>query len=74
MSATAYMRGNPIYYDSKDWRYTEDNTLADDNKPCVRCGKMPTAEGYDHCLGYIDSAKSACCGHGIEDKYIIMKK
>ena len=71
MSAKAYMRGNPIYYDGKDWRYTEDDTLADDSKPCARCGKMPTAEGYDNCLGHIEYAKSACCGHGVEEPYVV---
>lgn len=30
---------------------------------------MPTKEGYDACLGYIKGAKSACCGHGIEEPY-----
>lgn len=23
------------------------------------------------CLGYIDGAKSACCGHGVERAYVV---
>jgi len=34
---------------------------------------MPTPEGYDHCLGHIDGAVSACCGHGVEDPYVVYK-
>jgi hypothetical protein len=34
---------------------------------------MPTKEGYDACLGYIEGAKSACCGHGVEEGYIVYK-
>ena len=32
---------------------------------------MPTKEGYDACLGHIDGAKSACCGHGVEEPYVL---
>ena len=30
----------------------------------------PTKEGYDACLGYIEGAMSACCGHGVEKGYV----
>jgi len=65
----SYMRGNPIYFDGEQWKYSEDNTLANDSKPCTRCGHMPTECGYDNCLGYIDGATNACCGHGVSDMY-----
>ena len=42
-----------------------------DQRPCKKCGKFPTEEGFDYCLGYIKGATSACCGHGIENPYII---
>lgn len=32
---------------------------------------MPTKEGYDACLGFIEGAKSACCGHGVERAYVV---
>ena len=40
-----------------------------EERPCVKCGKMPTKEGYDACIGYIPGIKSACCGHGITVGY-----
>lgn len=65
----SYSRGWEIYYDGKIWRYCDDNSVHDDSRPCKRCGYMPTEEGYDYCLGYIEGAVSACCGHGIEEPY-----
>ena len=67
----AYSRGHEIYYDGKDWRYLDDNQIYDDLRPCKRCGRKPTAEGYDACLGHIDGVISACCGHGVEDPYFV---
>jgi len=52
------------------WQYA-DGFPGDDDRPCVRCGKLPTKEGYDACLGYIEGAISACCGHGVSKPYII---
>lgn len=66
---TSYLRGHEIYYDGKDWRYKDNNQIADDSRPCKRCGRLPTPEGYDACLGYIKGAFSACCGHGVTDSY-----
>ena len=34
-------------------------------------GTHPTKEGYDACLGHIDGAIHACCGHGAEKGYIM---
>lgn len=67
---TSYSRGWEIYYDGKDWRYSDNNQIHDNSRPCKRCGRMPTAEGYDACIGHIDGAVSACCGHGVEDPYV----
>jgi len=69
---TSHMRGWDIYYDNYNWRYTDTNELAIDNRPCKRCGRMPTKEGYDACLGYIEGVISACCGHGVEEPYKVM--
>jgi hypothetical protein len=68
---TGYNRGNPIKYINNQWVY-EDGVLMDKKeRPCIRCGRMPTKEGYDACLGYIPGAISACCGHGMEKGYIV---
>ncbi len=70
--STSYSRGWKICFDGKLWRYCDNKKPLDDNKPCKRCGKEPTKEGYDACIGYIDGAISACCGHGISKKFVIM--
>ncbi|MFW9872330.1 MAG: hypothetical protein ACFFG0_04445 [Candidatus Thorarchaeota archaeon] len=40
----------------------------------IRCGQMPTKEGHDHCLRFFEKATSACCGHGVEMPYAILKQ
>ena len=67
---TTYSRGHKIYWNGKDWRYVDDDSLYNDQRTCKRCGKLPTEGGYDACLGFIPGKSSACCGHGIEDKKI----
>lgn len=68
---TSYLRGHEIYYKNEKWYYSDNNTIADDSRPCKKCGKYPTKEGYDACIGYIKGATSACCGHGIQQGFII---
>ena len=68
---TSYSRGHKIYYDGKDWRYVDNNEILNDKRPCKRCGKTPTKEGYDACLGHIEGATSACCGHGVVEPHIL---
>lgn len=57
------------------WRYADnDEIYISDGKherPCKRCGKMCTEEGHDACLGTIPGVVSACCGHGVEDPYVV---
>jgi hypothetical protein len=69
----SYYRGHPIYFtqDTQEWLYLDDNTSADIERPCVICHKFATLEGYDPCLGHIESAKSACCGHGVHQGYVV---
>lgn len=68
----SYDRGNKTYLDENGvWRYCEDDSVDDDSKPCVRCGKMPNPDGSDACLGHIEGAIAACCGHGAEKGYVM---
>lgn len=67
----AFSRGYEIYYDGLYWRYIDNNEIINDSRPCKKCGCVPTKEGYDACLGHIDGAKSACCGHGVEAPYVL---
>jgi hypothetical protein len=70
---TAYSRGWLIKYENNQWVYTDDNTPINVERPCKRCGRMPTKEGCDACLGYIPEVRSACCGHGVEEGYVIFQ-
>jgi hypothetical protein len=69
-SIVSYIRGHKIYYKNDDWYYNNDESIKQE-KACVRCNKMPTIEGYDACLGFIEGVKSACCGHGVSKPIII---
>lgn len=62
---TSWKRGHKIVWHDGDWYYADSELLSTDERPCVRCNKMPTPEGHDACLGHIQGVKSACCGHGV---------
>jgi len=66
MGIISYDRGHKIEYINKRWFYRDTGEPLEFEKPrpCKRCGKMPTSEGYDACIGYVEGAESVCCGHG----------
>ena len=69
-----HSRGNPIEYRNGQWVYSDNGvSIYQEERPCVRCGRMPTPEGYDACLGYIEGATAACCGHGIDKACVVYK-
>lgn len=71
---TAHSRGHKIIYKDNKWVYADNEVpIEKEERPCARCGRMPTPEGYDACLGFIEGATSACCGHGVEEPYLIKK-
>lgn len=63
--AHSYLRGHRIEFERGRWRYSNIGEIANYDRPCVRCGQMPTEEGYDACIGYVPNAVSICCGHGV---------
>jgi len=71
MVATSHKRGWPILVQDDQWIYEDDKTPIHEvpPRPCFRCGRMPTKEGHDACLGTLPGVTAACCGHGIEDGY-----
>lgn len=71
--ATGHLVGHLLFYDwdKQTWRYSDDGSIADHNRPCIRCGHLPTPEGYDACLGKIPGARAACCGHGVQRGYVM---
>lgn len=62
---SSYSRGHLIYYVDGEWVYVDTREICDNKRPCKKCGRLPTEEGYDACLGYIEGVTSACCGHGV---------
>jgi hypothetical protein len=70
--ATSTSRGHQTYWDGQDWRYSDTHTLDDGWRPCLRCGRMPTPEGHDACLGHLEGVTSACCGHGVVEPYVVL--
>jgi len=61
-------RGHIIYFDDQmqEWLYFDNrySVKAFPDRPCVRCGKPPTSNGHDSCLGKLPDVVHACCGHG----------
>ena len=64
----SYIRGYEITWlkNLGTWIYVDNGEGINDERPCKKCSKSPTSEGYDACLGFLPGVKSACCGHGIE--------
>lgn len=79
MTANDHIRGHEIYYDDDDkcWKYVETNKRVYDNtiENCVKCNKPPI-DDIDFCLYGLKDAdliEAACCGHGVEKGYILLK-
>lgn len=72
--ARSYQRGHKIIYYQGSWVYADTKESISTERPCIRCGQMPTKEGHDHCLRFFKKAASACCGHGVEKPYAILKQ
>lgn len=61
MTITSTCFGRPISWNESKKRWEPQGTTGDG---CPKCGRKPTPEGYDPCLGHIPGAVAACCGHG----------
>jgi hypothetical protein len=73
MSARSHARGHDIEStDGLTWRYVDDGSTADVDRPCKGCGlSAVTPDGPDPCVGLIPGAIGACCGHGVHRPYVI---
>ena len=60
---TSKSRGHDIYFNGKDWVYTDNGNKINDDRPCKHCGNPPVY-GKDSCIGDVLGAESVCCGHG----------
>ncbi len=59
-----------MQWDGHEWRYLDGVAVTGHPRPCPQCGRMPTPEGHDACLGTIPGAAGACCGHGMHVGYV----
>lgn len=69
------LRGHKIIF-TDEWVYEDSKEPIENNeRKCVRCGQMPSETGADACLAKLESCEhiiAACCGHGIQDGYIML--
>lgn len=74
--ATSHERGWPTRFDAESgvWRYVDTGEVADGKRSCIRCGRAPLVTGEDACLGHVDGATSACCGHGVSAQILMMRE
>ena len=75
-----YFRGHPVVYlEGEDCeRYADDLTPTVDEagasveRPCVQCGLLAVPDGPDPCLGLLPDVRAACCGHGVDEPYVLI--
>ena len=70
---TSHQRRHLLLYKNNEWIYADDGSSIEIERPCIRCGKMPTSEGFDACTGYVEGFSSYCCGHGVAKPIAIPK-
>ncbi len=68
---TSTIRGHSLEFINDKWVYSDTKRTIKKERPCIRCGKMPTTNGHDSCLGFVEGVLSACCGHGVVEKIFI---
>jgi hypothetical protein len=42
-------------------------------RPCAKCERPPTKEGFDACLRRLPGVVAACCGHGKDEGYLLFE-
>lgn len=70
-----FRRGWPvvIYAGERSWRWESDlRPMLYETPDCRHCGLSVQVgdDDYDPCLGHIDGAVGACCGHGVHEGWI----
>jgi len=66
LTVSGRINGHRVFWDGAGWAYG-DGQLIGNPRPC----ELPTPEGYDACVGYIEGATSFCCGHGVEPAHVV---
>lgn len=74
---TSYFYGHAIHWDeiADGWRYSDNDALIDveGKRLCPKCKRGPTKDGHDPCIANLPGIISACCGHGVEDGFILFE-
>jgi hypothetical protein len=65
-----YSRGHLVYC-IDGVTYYADGSIDDESRPCPKCNLVSEPGGPDICLGWIEGASSACCGHGKELGFVM---
>ena len=39
-------------------------------RPCPKCGRFQSPQGFDPCIANLPGVLAACCGHGVQPGYI----
>ena len=69
---TGYSLGYQIEYLNNQWVYSDTReSIINNSRPCKHCGKYPMMHGYDYCLGKLPNVQAGCCGHNIENPYVV---
>jgi len=76
LGAYGAVRGHLTRFDEDGWQwvYVDDLSPVCDgyNRACARCGEYPSDKGHDACIANLPSeVLAACCGHGIEEPYVM---
>lgn len=66
----SYERGWRTILINGSWFYEDNGLPVTNSRACKRCGMKPV-DGRDACMGFISNIKSACCGHGVQEPYLI---
>ena len=54
------------------WGYSDtDKPLKNNKRNCIKCDMPPTEDGHDPCIANLPGVKFACCGHGVEEGYVM---
>jgi hypothetical protein len=66
--AKSFVRGHVVVFSKENgWVFEDTGDSVSTPRECKRCGKLPTKEGHDACIGTLKNITSACCGHGVTD-------
>lgn len=65
-----FLRGNAVRWDGERWRTPAGEDGEQVTLRCPHCGAALAPGEPDACLGTIDGAAGACCGHGVHVGYI----